>query len=89
MAGETITVSQLNNRTIVNIGDANELVCPNCDSSYTRHHDVEIYVRERGDDSSGIRNPSSRQNGIRISISCEDCGFVGSLSLYCLEKWND
>ena len=70
--------------------------CPSCHDENGLHHDaVEVFQRsedadrpslivhgdghtEEGD---GRGNPSQRRNGIRITLSCEQCGPCGYLCI--------
>ncbi len=70
--------------------------CPNCGSENTRHYGVDAYSRIQEDgvghharvDHTGVtvdtdlsRNPSTRRDGIRINLWCEECNFVHDLEI--------
>lgn len=63
--------------------------CQHCGSDYTHHDKVTVFNRESEDSNRGLRvlvngdlcradsdmtgNPSSRRNGVLISLWCEEC----------------
>lgn len=71
-----------------NVVKGSELLCPRCEFKYLHHHQVDIYEREE-DAALGLHvevtngqvvtdtnlsgNPSSRRDGIIISLWCEGC----------------
>ena len=73
------------------------LLCPTCGGDCTHTERVDVYEREE-DAESGLHvavsdlrvkvttdlagNPSPRRYGIRIQVSCEECGGTATLAVY-------
>jgi hypothetical protein len=72
-------------------------VCPRCGFYYLHQSVVTVYSRAREDDptveievrntatievrTKATRNPSSRRDGLAILFDCENCDFVGELTI--------